>query len=84
MHPFLSKQQIDYGIYVIEPLQNITFNRGLLMNIGFLESLNLTSNKWDCFMFHDVDLLPEDDRNIYSCPDTPRHMSSAVSTFNYK
>ena len=84
MHPFLIKQQLDYGIYLIEPIQNITFNRGLLMNIGFIESLRLSSNKWDCFIFHDVDLIPEDERNIYSCPDLPRHMSSAVSTFNYK
>ena len=84
MHPFLMKQQLDYGIYLIEPLQNLTFNRGLLMNIGFLESLNLTGNKWDCFIFHDVDLIPEDERNIYSCPEIPRHMSSAVSTFDYR
>ena len=84
MHPFLIKQQLDYGIYLVEPLQNITFNRGLLMNIGFIESLKLTNNKWDCFIFHDVDLIPEDERNIYSCPELPRHMSSAVSTFNYK
>ena len=84
MHKFLSKQLIEYGIFVIEPLSNLTFNRGLLMNIGFVESLNLTNNKWDCFMFHDVDLLPENEQNIYSCPETPRHMSSAVSTFNYK
>lgn len=84
MHPFLIKQQLDYGIYLVEPIQNITFNRGLLMNIGFVESLRLTNSKWDCFIFHDVDLIPEDERNIYSCPELPRHMSSAVSTFNYK
>jgi len=84
IHPFLVKQQIDYGIYLVEPLQNITFNRGLLMNIGFLEALKLSANKWDCFIFHDVDLIPEDERNIYSCSEQPRHMSSAVSTFNYK
>jgi beta-1,4-galactosyltransferase 1 len=84
MHPFLSKQLIEYGIFVVEPLPELTFNRGLLMNIGYLQSLNISDNKWDCFMFHDVDLIPEDERNIYSCPEAPRHMSSAVSTFNYK
>jgi hypothetical protein len=31
------------------------------MNIGFLESLKF--NKWDCFMLHDVDLLPMDEKN---------------------
>ncbi|CAF0804114.1 unnamed protein product [Brachionus calyciflorus] len=78
------KQQIEYGIYLVEPLQNLTFNRGLLMNIGFIESLKQTNETWECFIFHDVDLIPEDDRNIYSCPEQPRHMSSAVSTFNYR
>lgn len=84
MHPFLSKQQLEYGIYLVEPTGEITFNRGLLMNIGYVEALHDTDSKWDCFVFHDVDLLPEDERNIYSCPETPRHMSSAVSTLNYK
>lgn len=57
IHPFLVKQQIDYGIYLIEPIQDAEFNRGLLMNIGFLESLKLSENKWDCFILHDVDLV---------------------------
>lgn len=86
MHPFLAKQNIDYGIYLVEPLQGLTFNRGLLLNIGFLESLKLSRDHWDCFIFHDIDLLPEDERNIYSCPPElkPRHMSALVSTMQYK
>ncbi len=32
----------------------------------------------------DVDLFPESERNLYTCPRSPRHMSSAVSTFDYK
>lgn len=36
-----------------------------------------------CVVFHDVDLLPEDDRNIYSCSNQPKHMSVAVDKFNY-
>ena len=85
IHPFLNKQQIDYGIYLIEPIANLTFNRALLMNIGFLESLKLSDDYWDCFIFHDVDLLPEDERNLYKCSEeNPRHMSVAVSTLNYR
>lgn len=52
------------------------------MNIGYTEGLKL--RKFDCFFFHDVDLIPEDDRNIYSCPEQPRHMSVAIDKFNYK
>ena len=35
-------------------------------------------------MFHDVDLLPEDDRNLYTCPAQPRHMSVAIDKLKYK
>ena len=84
LHPFLIKQKIEYSIFIIEPEQSLTVNRGLLINIGFLESLKLAQNRWDCFVFHDVDLLPENDKNFYHCPTLPKHLSSAVSTFNYK
>ncbi|KRY08885.1 Beta-1,4-N-acetylgalactosaminyltransferase bre-4 [Trichinella patagoniensis] len=59
-----------------------TFNRGKLMNVGFLEAMRLYN--WTCFVFHDVDLLPENDLNSYSCLDTPRHLSVAVDKFNYR
>ncbi|KRY34406.1 Beta-1,4-N-acetylgalactosaminyltransferase bre-4 [Trichinella spiralis] len=59
-----------------------TFNRGKLMNVGFLEAMRL--HNWTCFVFHDVDLLPENDLNSYSCLDTPRHLSVAVDKFNYR
>ena len=62
---------------------NSKFNRAMLMNIGFMEALKL--RRYNCVIFHDVDLLPEDDRNIYTCPDhNPRHMSVAIDKFNYK
>lgn len=82
MHPFLIKQQIDYGIFIVEQTPQNEFNRATLMNVGFLEALKLKD--WDCFIFHDVDLLPMDDRNLYTCPDQPRHMSVAVDTLGYK
>ena len=65
MHPFLTRQKINYAIYIIEPVQNITFNRGLLANIGFLNALN--DSKFNCFFFHDVDLIPEYLNLMYEC-----------------
>ena len=59
------------------------FNRAGLFNVGFTEALKL-NKEFDCFIFTDVDLLPEDDRNYYGCPNSPRHMSVAVDKFNYK
>lgn len=99
MHPFLQKQQLDYQIFLVEPVRNprsdriisfhrsfqqanVTFNRALLFNIGFRQAMKQYA--WQCFIFHDVDLIPEDDRNIYSCPPEPRHMSVAVNTMDYK
>lgn len=58
------------------------FNRAMLMNVGFVEALKF--REFDCFIFHDVDLLPEDDRNLYTCPDQPRHMSVAVDSMKYR
>ncbi|KAJ1362755.1 hypothetical protein KIN20_022423 [Parelaphostrongylus tenuis] len=82
LHSLLMKQQLDYTIIVVEQVANQTFNRAKLMNVGFAEGIKLYM--WECFIFHDVDLLPEDDRNLYSCPTIPRHMSVAIDKFNYK
>lgn len=82
IHALLIKQQVEYGIFVVEQISDGLFNRAALMNVGFLEALKL--NKWDCFIFHDVDLIPLDDRNLYRCPQQPRHMSVAVDTMGFK
>lgn len=53
-----------------------------MMNIGFVEAMKIAN--FTCIIFHDVDLMPENDRNIYSCPDNaPRHMSVHIDKFNY-
>lgn len=82
IHALLMKQQIEYGIFVVEQIADGLFNRAALLNVGFLEALKL--HQWDCFIFHDVDLIPLDDRNLYRCPEQPRHMSVAVDTMGYK
>lgn len=82
LHPILQRQQLDYGIYVIEEAADMKFNRAMLMNIGYAEALK--QYDYDCFIFHDVDLIPEDDRNLYTCPEQPRHMSVAINTMNYR
>ncbi|VDM64156.1 unnamed protein product [Angiostrongylus costaricensis] len=82
MHPFLTRQKLDYSIIVVEQVDR-TVNRAKLLNIGFVEALKLYD--WQCFIFHDVDVLPEDDRNLHSCPlENPRHMAVAVNKFGYK
>ncbi|CAH0694504.1 unnamed protein product [Spodoptera exigua] len=58
------------------------FNKGTLYNIAFLESQRFGS--WDCLIFHNVDLIPEDERISYSCYDHPTHLAAAVESFNYR
>ncbi|CAF1032515.1 unnamed protein product [Brachionus calyciflorus] len=83
MHKFLTNQNIDYGIYLVEPLEYLTFNRALLINIGYLEALK-EDEKIDCFIFHDVDMLPENTKNIYECdPLVPKQMAVAINTYSY-
>ncbi|XP_040154275.1 beta-1,4-N-acetylgalactosaminyltransferase bre-4 [Anopheles arabiensis] len=82
IHALLMKQQLEYGIYIVEQTAGSSFNRAALMNIGFVEAMK--QKNWECMVFHDIDLLPMDDRNLYTCPDQPRHMSVAVDTFGFK
>ena len=82
LHPMLRRQQLDYGVYVIEQSASSQFNRAMLMNIGFVEAMK--RHDYQCTVFHDVDLIPENDLTIYSCSEQPRHLSSAVDKFGYK
>lgn len=51
------------------------------MNAAFrlAERLNVS-----CVIFHDVDMFPQDDRNFYGCPPTPRHIGAFVSNLGYQ
>ena len=82
IHPILLRQELDYGIYVVEQDGTSNFNRAMLMNIGYTEAIKI--HDYQCFIFHDVDLVPENDKNIYSCSKQPRHMSAAIDKFKYK
>ena len=84
LHMILQRQMLDYRIYVVEPNTPLDtrFNKGRVMNSAFLEAMKQESDI-DCFIFHDVDLIPEDDRTMYSCPPKPRHLSVAIDKFDY-
>ena len=82
IHQILLRQGIHYRIFVISQDDDRKFNRAMLFNVGFVEALKL--GHWSCFIFHDVDLLPENDHNTYNCSIMPKHMSVAVDTMKYK
>ena len=59
------------------------FNRGKLMNIGFRvamseEEVDEDNVPWECAVFHDVDHLPEDARNVYRCSGQVSHQQGHV------
>lgn len=82
LHPILQRQQLDYGVYVINQAGEKTFNRAKLLNIGFTEALK--EYDYDCFVFSDVDLIPMDDRNTYKCYSQPRHLSVSMDKFGFR
>ncbi|XP_033030575.1 beta-1,4-galactosyltransferase 3 [Lacerta agilis] len=82
LHPFLQRQQLQYGIYVVHQAGNATFNRAKLLNVGVKEALK--DEEWNCLFLHDVDLIPENDHNLYICdPWSPKHVSVAMNKFGY-
>ncbi|CAG5131912.1 unnamed protein product [Candidula unifasciata] len=80
--PFLTRQQVDATFFVIEQAMPETFNRGALLNVGFLEADKM--HQFDCYIFHDVDLIPLNDRHLYRCGDDPKHFAVAMNKYKFK
>ncbi|CAK9800381.1 Beta-1,4-galactosyltransferase 7 [Anthophora quadrimaculata] len=73
MKTFLDKQNINYHIFILNQVDRFRFNRASLINVGFLE----ISKEFDYIAIHDVDLLPINDKLLYSYPiKGPHHVSS--------
>ena len=83
LHPILARQQIDYRVYVVEQAGADTFNKARILNVAFLTAVQREPTT-ACVIFHDVDLVPEHDHNLYTCPEMPRHMSVAIDEMNYR
>ena len=70
---YLQRQNLDYEIIVAEQMDEEDFNRGALLNAGFLEA---KKRGCDYVVFHDVDLLP---RYVnYSYSDVPLELVGKV------
>ena len=80
--PIFQRRNQHFRVFVIEQSLNHTFNRGKLMNVGYREALRYFP--YTCFVFHDVDLIPESDHIEFSCEQSPAHLSVAIDTFRYK
>lgn len=68
---YLDSTDIDYEIIVVSQDNAKQFNRGALLNIGFVEAKKL---ECDYVVFHDVDMLPID--VDYSYSEIPLHLAT--------
>lgn len=70
---YLKDKNINYELIIVEQDNAKAFNRGKLLNIGFLYAKKL---KCDYIVFHDIDMLPiEAD---YSYSDVPLHLATKL------
>ncbi|CAF1215284.1 unnamed protein product [Adineta ricciae] len=78
--PFLNRQSIvNYKIFIVEQQALGAFNKARLNNFAFHHLMK--TYKPTCVIFHDVDLIPENNQNLYTCltsADHPIHMSANV------
>ncbi|XP_036388279.1 beta-1,4-galactosyltransferase 5-like [Megalops cyprinoides] len=79
--PVLQRQRLQFGFYIIEQTGDQPFNRAMLFNVGFREAMK--DSDWDCMVFHDVDHIPENDRNYYGCGKMPRHFAVELDKYSY-
>ena len=79
MNDFFKKSDINYVILVVEQIDTKAFNRAKLLNIGF----NLLKDRCDYFVFHDIDMLP-DENSDYSYCDTPTHLAQKLEELSFK
>lgn len=57
----------------------------MLSNIGYEHAMQDDMYSYDCIVIHDVDMLPEDDRNLYFCNDTMAyHLAGKMERKNYR
>jgi N-terminal region of glycosyl transferase group 7/N-terminal domain of galactosyltransferase/WW domain len=93
MHKFLSNLQSkrrisDYHIYIVEQSDDgRKFNRGKLLNIGFECARKNKQNlraPHDVFIFHDVDLIPDDSLGSWysQFPKVPIHIARVWNRYS--
>ncbi|XP_065196896.1 beta-1,4-galactosyltransferase 4-like [Sycon ciliatum] len=82
IYRFLSRQDIEFEIFIVNQLGTAKFNRGALLNIGYVEANRdrARDERFDCVALHDIDLIPVHDGNSYDCGRWPRVKAWQLST----
>ncbi|KAK4875166.1 hypothetical protein RN001_011588 [Aquatica leii] len=73
INKFLTAQQVDHNIFILNQIDGYRFNRASLINVGYLH----TKNDYDYIAMHDVDLLPLNTNLSYAYPtQQPFHVAA--------
>ena len=79
---FLESKDIDFKIYFAHQTDDKLFNRGAMKNIAAKHAFE---DGCDYIVWHDIDMVPEDDTCDYSFPnDNPQHIAVRISQSDYQ
>jgi hypothetical protein len=79
---FLKEADIDFKIYFAHQVDDKLFNRGAMKNIAAKHAFE---DGCDYIVWHDIDMVPEDDTCDYSFPnDNPQHIAVRISQSDYQ
>jgi hypothetical protein len=79
---FLESKNIDFKIYFAHQTDDKLFNRGAMKNIAAKHAFE---DGCDYIVWHDIDMVPEDDTCDYSFPnDNPQHIAVRISQSDYQ
>ena len=79
---YLEEQGIDYCIYFGHQVDDKLFNRGAMKNVAAKHAFE---DGCDYIVWHDIDMVPEDDTCDYSFPnDNPQHIAVRISQSDYQ
>ena len=69
-----------FTCYIGHQVDDVKFSRSGTKNVAYLEA---KKDGCDYFAFHDVDMLPEDGCDYSHPGDTPKHIATFLSQWNY-
>jgi hypothetical protein len=79
---FLEDRGIEHTIYLAHQCDDKLFNRGLMKNIAAKHAFD---DGCDYIVWHDIDMVPEDDSCDYSFPtEAPQHIAIRISQSDYQ
>jgi len=80
LEQFFGERNIDFTCYVGHQIDDEKFHRSGTKNIAYLQA---KQDGCDYYAFHDVDMLPHDDCDYSHPGDTPKHIASYLSYWDY-